>query len=636
MAKAKSSGDVSIGKFAILASCTYTRACSTAWPTTRPGSGGGGDHGDPGPPEHPPQTQTLGQQVSAALGPEDRHRPVRPELPLDSSPRFGSRAGDPSRCGIPFIETNEGLPTGMTCAGQMSEGDGSATPGPGPGSCRVRGLSPAEVVSDILQRVMADATTSRREPSPGTLARPTPNRVPLDGNDPNAGRRAPSRGTGRCRGPPGDPAGTLSHRFGLGMAMAGGPMAYQSRRPGLPLTEPEEALLAYAACGITGYALADLVYEPGQGGTMMAGLVGRTIPSGDATHSVALVVTNPQATYYLRRPQDFDPAEVPELVTLARRGEYGELHRRSRVRLRPGRATPPLDPLFNINCNRWSLYDPAASYFLPVSDLTLLYLNGMLEVFDEATGAFVVDERAGFRPAGVGRFARSRGGHLRDDPRDGRVLTIQQLEGLVTEFVTIEQGMLLQNLALMVQAMGLGGFPHWAAHAYGWFEALGFRMGRLRASRYLGMGRVLGILAGVLGRDRAVPYVLGLEHAGCPYPALLPALLSLDGGGGPGGGGPEVRAAGDLPGRGRCTVRGGSPSLSPPRPPRARPPSQRRSPMGSTSTGVRAVPGVCPAAADGARLPGQSPGRGVLRSVLIAPRPWRRPSGGTWSAGTPP
>ncbi|MDN5871064.1 MAG: hypothetical protein L0H73_10165 [Nitrococcus sp.] len=43
------------------------------------------------------------------------------------------------------------------------------------------------------------------------------------------------------------------------------------------------------------------------------------------------------------------------------------------------------------------------------------------------------------------------------DSRQGRVLTIQQLESLVTEFVTAEQGMMIQNIALMVQAMGLGG-----------------------------------------------------------------------------------------------------------------------------------------------------------------------------------
>jgi len=310
--------------------------------------------------------------------------------------------------------------------------------------------------------------------------------------------------------------GRRSRRFGLGMKMASGPLAYHSRHPGLPLTEEEEALLTFAACGVTGYPVADLMYERGQGGTIMSRLLGRTVPSGDAAQAVALIVMNREATYYIRRPQDFAPGEVRELAQLAEGNRYVDLYRRSRVKIRDGRATPSLEPIFNINCNRWSLYDPAATYFLPVNELTWIYINGLLEILNETTNAFVVDERAAFRPAGLKRFARSRGGHLFDDPRQGRVLTIQQLEGLVNEFVTAEQGMMLQNIALMVQAIGLGGFPHWAAHPFGWFQALGFRMGEMRSSRYLGMGRILSAITRLLGRDQPVPYVLGLEQDGVP------------------------------------------------------------------------------------------------------------------------
>ncbi len=301
-----------------------------------------------------------------------------------------------------------------------------------------------------------------------------------------------------------------SRRFGVGMRMPGGPLAYESRRPAMPLTEEEEALLAFAACGVTGHAMADLDYGPGGGGTILAGLLGRTVASGDALHTVSLFVTNAEATYLLRRPRDFDGAEIPELAELARRGEFTELYRRSRVKVGDGRTAPPLEPLYNLAVNQWSLYDPTATYFLPVNELTHMYINGLLEILDRPTAAFIIDERAGFRPAGLARFGQSRGGHLQDDPRELRSFTIQQVESLVTEFVTIEQGMVLQNLALMTQAMGLGGFPHWAAHPFGWLEALGFRMERLRATRYLGMGPVLRFLAGLLRRDPSVGLAVGL------------------------------------------------------------------------------------------------------------------------------
>lgn len=308
--------------------------------------------------------------------------------------------------------------------------------------------------------------------------------------------------------------GRRSRRFGLGMKMETGPMAYESRHEGLPLTEQEEALLAFAACGITGHALGDLVYDRSQGGTILAGLVGRTVPSGDAVQTCSLIVTNPEATYHISRPRDFPGGTISELIELSKQEKYRELYRRSRVKILDGRSHPPLDPFFNINCNRWSLYDPAATYFLPVEDFTLLYINALLEIFNEHNGIYIIDERAGFRPAGIKSFAWSRGGHLIDDPRKERTITIQQLETLVTEFVTAEAGMMIQNLALMTQAMGLGGFPHWAAHYYGWFKALGFRMREIKASKYLGMGWMQRLFAWLLNRDQPVPLVVGLEGDG--------------------------------------------------------------------------------------------------------------------------
>jgi hypothetical protein len=79
-----------------------------------------------------------------------------------------------------------------------------------------------------------------------------------------------------------------SRRFGLGMKIPAGPLAYESKHTSRPLTEDEEAAMVFAACGITGHALADLCYAKGEGGGIMAGLVARTIASGDGLQTVAL------------------------------------------------------------------------------------------------------------------------------------------------------------------------------------------------------------------------------------------------------------------------------------------------------------------------------------------------------------
>lgn len=321
-----------------------------------------------------------------------------------------------------------------------------------------------------------------------------------------------------------------SRRFVRGMKSKTGPLAHESPERAVPLTDHEEALLAFAACGVTGPALADLVYTPDGGGTIMAGLLGRTIASGDAINTATIFVINDGGAYLLKRPQDFAPDEIPKLAGKAADGAFTDLYHGSRVKIADHRVEPPLDPIYNINVNRWALYEPSCTYFLPVSDLTLMYINGVLEILGDATGVCILDERAGFRPAGVARFCKSRGGHLHDDPKDQRLATIQQIETLVTEFVALEQGMALQNLALMTQAMGLGGFPHWAAHAFGWLEALGFRMQRFPASKYLGMGPLMSFGARLLGKDTPVPIGVALYREGKPLlvPFCPPHFASME------------------------------------------------------------------------------------------------------------
>lgn len=303
-----------------------------------------------------------------------------------------------------------------------------------------------------------------------------------------------------------------SRRVGLGMSIPSGPLQYKSPHAPVPLTEDEEAALAFAACGITGYALADLSYGAREGGSMLVGRLGRTIASPDAVNAVSVLVTNDSGTFLLKRPQDFAPAEFLELVSLARKGALTDLYRRTRVQLSARRTAPPLDPGHNFSINRWSLYAPGTTYFLPIIETTALTINALLELFAEDMGVFLRDERAWYRPAGIDRFARSRGGNLHDDPRDLRSATIQMMESSLLESMATEHGMVLQNLALMTEALGLGGFPNFARHEYSWFKAAGFRMQSMSASRYAGASPLLATLARWLGKDPVLEYPVGLER----------------------------------------------------------------------------------------------------------------------------
>jgi len=90
-----------------------------------------------------------------------------------------------------------------------------------------------------------------------------------------------------------------SRRVGLGMSIPTGPFQYTSPLKPIPLTEDEEAALAFAACGVTGYALADLSYGPREGGSMLVGRLGRTVASPDAVNAVAVLVTHDRGTWLL-------------------------------------------------------------------------------------------------------------------------------------------------------------------------------------------------------------------------------------------------------------------------------------------------------------------------------------------------
>jgi len=313
--------------------------------------------------------------------------------------------------------------------------------------------------------------------------------------------------------------GRRSRRFGRNMHLDGGPLAYQSKEAPRPLTLEEEASLAFAACGVTGHALAELPFQNGAApesgsGNILIHLTGRTVASGDAVHCVTVFVINDDGAWMLKRPQDFPRQGIDALVQAARDRRFVEVYEQSRVRIADRRVDVPRRLPFVPSFNKWSANVPGTTYFLPVSELSAFYINILLTAFSEAFGYFLVDDHHGYKPAGIGRFARSKGGHLHDDPAEGRVATVGLLESWLYEFAAIEQGGMLQNLGLMTQALGLGGFSHFAAHPYGWMQALGFRMEEPPFSRVIGAGPVMRWLLKGLKKDVPVPTAVGLERNG--------------------------------------------------------------------------------------------------------------------------
>lgn len=309
-----------------------------------------------------------------------------------------------------------------------------------------------------------------------------------------------------------------SRRFGWGMSIPEGGLKYASNIPPQPLSEEEEAILAFAAVGITGHALADLSFGKGQGGSMLATFYGRTASSADSVNAVSVFVINDSGTWILKRPQDFSYVEANQIIQEIETADTVEglvrVYHKMRIKISDHRISAPLEPGINFNINKWSLYQAGTTYFLPVNEITGVYINALIEIFSKEMALFVVDERRWFLPAGIGKYGKSHGGWLVDDFKTDRVVTVEGLEVSLQEAVAVEQGMILQNLSLMAQALGLGGFANYARSEFAWFNALHFKHMIMSGARYGGANSILGVVLDWMGQGREVNVPVGLEHQG--------------------------------------------------------------------------------------------------------------------------
>jgi len=313
-----------------------------------------------------------------------------------------------------------------------------------------------------------------------------------------------------------------ARRFAMGSHLQGGTFSYESPSRPVPLSLDEEAILAFAGAGVTGRVFAELPYEPAAGpetggGQIMMSMVGRTHSSADAVATSTLFVTCDDGTFVMPKPQDFAADEFDKLAALGREHRFTELYELSRIRIADRRTEIPRELPFTPPFNKWSSNIPGTTYFVPVTDVTGLYMTILFAALGEQFAFFFHDDRDWLtRAAGIARFGKSKGGHLHDDVHEGRVGTIDEIETYALEICGFEQGLMIQNIALATEALGLGGFPHYAAHRFAWLRAFGFEMRDRTFAQVLHKGRVGTLLMRLLNKNVAIPQAVGLSHDGRP------------------------------------------------------------------------------------------------------------------------
>lgn len=235
-----------------------------------------------------------------------------------------------------------------------------------------------------------------------------------------------------------------------------GPLAFKSASAPAPLSEVEEALIAWAALGPNGIVTADI---PVQGDlSSLLSWAGRTVPASSNDHGVDLFIINDQGVH-LYRPgtERMAPVEI--------RGpdDYWKIlhwYRAGRLRISDSRpdvawatAPPGTHNVNTMGALQYNANRPGSSWFLPVGDVGLEWVNLLLSSYQ--FGGFYLQDAETGKPAGCDAWIRP--GFLEVG------FPIPIFDELALMQHATEVACVVQNIRLACEAMGLGA---WAMGGY--------------------------------------------------------------------------------------------------------------------------------------------------------------------------
>jgi hypothetical protein len=273
-------------------------------------------------------------------------------------------------------------------------------------------------------------------------------------------------------------AGRRARRFGLGMELPSGPLAYRSVAEPVPLSELERSILVAAGTGVTGWSFGVPFGpdRPKEHAHYTQRFTGRTAPTAAGFGTPMLFATDDSGTY-LTNTRDLLPARA--------HGATGnrddalkamvETVRTHTEQLSARRLDLPAAPPHMLEPNVWMANAPGSTMFMPVGDASEQVLGLMAMAL--ANGNVLVDDIAG-RPAGdLAPFVRS--GLL----QEGKRVPLTVLQQMAYEANVSELAFMGHNIVLTMQAMGLGGLyfnglNRWSilgAFNESGIEGLGFR-----------------------------------------------------------------------------------------------------------------------------------------------------------------
>jgi hypothetical protein len=245
--------------------------------------------------------------------------------------------------------------------------------------------------------------------------------------------------------------GRRARRFGLGMTIPSGPLAYASKHDPTPLSELERNLLLAVGTGVSGWSFGvpHGPDRPDRHAHYSVRYGGRTAPTAGGFGTPAMLVTDDDGTY-LTNTRDVTPERMREFEGIEDDAErVVAVVREHTVRLSDERLDLPAAPPHMLEPNVWMANAPGSTMFMPIADASESVLALMTMAL--ANGNVIMDDAAG-RPAGdLEPFVRS--GML---DREKRV-PLSVLQQVSYESNCSEAAFMAHNMVLTMQAMGLGG-----------------------------------------------------------------------------------------------------------------------------------------------------------------------------------
>lgn len=246
--------------------------------------------------------------------------------------------------------------------------------------------------------------------------------------------------------------GRRARRFGLGMAIPDGPLAYTSRQEPLTLSDAERTILILAGAGVSGWNFGIPHTPSGDaafGCNYPARLTGRTYPSGAGINTSEMLITDDSGSY-ITKFRDLDPAGIQAYGDVEDLDELLELTSRSVVRLSDSRVELPRTPEHISGHNHWVANQPGTTLFIPIVNVSEHALSSL--AINAQAGTVLFDDRDGQTLGDPSALVRQ--GRLNPEKRR----PLADFDRWLFTSISVETGFIAYNIQLMLQAVGLGGW----------------------------------------------------------------------------------------------------------------------------------------------------------------------------------